>query len=123
MTPACTGITMNTLPEASSSVNPVCEQCGKPFQKKHPKQRFCSEDCRGKWHYEQGSRVKDGPYTCKGCGILYHPKAPDRTCYCSRACFQQGEKARWQEINESLAEERKQQAEEDRHRKTRPCAV
>ena len=61
-----------------------CERCTAEFSTFQPTARFCSENCRVK---KQSARCISQSYICCGCGVTFHPKAKDRTKYCSRGCF------------------------------------
>lgn len=60
-----------------------CERCGAEFEPVKWNQRFCSPECGKRARYE-GRRHPE--CHCWQCGEAFHPKAKDRTKFCSREC-------------------------------------
>lgn len=63
----------------------VCDQCGKPFNTKYERARFCSHVCRNEYHYIKEPRTK----TCKQCGKPFETSDNTRL-YCCKECYHQG---------------------------------
>lgn len=75
----------------------TCEYCGKafvPVKYVGNRQRFCSEPCQRQWDAEHRDRRIEAVYICQHCGKRFHPKAKDRTTYCSRECAFADKKAK-----------------------------
>jgi Recombination endonuclease VII len=78
-----------------------CEQCGGPvtpreYQGGRP-QRFCSTQCKNRWHVAQRQRQRaedTGPRSCRQCGGPIPATAPARARCCSRACNYDWQNAR-----------------------------
>ncbi len=63
-----------------------CKHCGKEFMRSKfaKRHQFCSDLC--------ATKERCGKHICQYCGDEYYPKAPDRTKFCSRKCFQLNKK-------------------------------
>ena len=69
-----------------------CKQCGLNFVRKSHKDILCSDECKKairKKNAEattQRNIARGKRCACLNCGIVYHPKSPERFKYCSRDC-------------------------------------
>jgi hypothetical protein len=61
-----------------------CPTCGIEFKPTLPKHRFCTRACGIKYRNQVG--IQGVVCNCKRCGKEFHPKAHDRTTFCSREC-------------------------------------
>ncbi len=71
---------------APAKTRQVCEQCKCAFVPRkygRKEQRFCSKECADSWYYN--SRSKQA-FVCQECKREFHPKAVNRTKFCSRDC-------------------------------------
>jgi len=83
----------------------ICEQCGKEYETRKPKQKYCSKKCGGeafsdKFKGINTHGIKPNSYVCKHCGKAFTPKASDRITYCSRECSFEDKKAKPREPKE-----------------------
>ena len=75
-----------------AGINKVCENpdCGKTYNTKYPRSRFCSDACRNAYHYIKEPRLK----TCKlaGCGVQF--LASNKREYCTQEHYHEAKLAR-----------------------------
>lgn len=76
----------------------ICKFCGMPFmvikprdKDKHTKQKFCSPECRYKYHLAHNSHPKPIKKICKVCGQEYRTARPTQQ-FCSKSCASKSRK-------------------------------
>lgn len=68
----------------------VCEVCGCDFYPNSPIQKRCSAECSKR--HRRDTRISHA-FQCLNCGSDFHPKASNRTKFCSRECAFEKQKA------------------------------
>ena len=62
----------------------VCENCGKAFETKEDRQRFCSNACKSAWRRKEG--VDDEKRTCERCGAVFAANKYSKRRFCCKGC-------------------------------------
>lgn len=76
-----------------------CLNCGKPFTKAHPVQKYCSAACRKRAqdkrrYYRNGKKWDIVTRTCKECGGVFRVTGHSRQKFCCEGCQRTDEKRR-----------------------------
>lgn len=62
----------------------TCTVCGKEYETRQSTGKYCGRKCKASAVYHKA--IACHIYTCEQCGKEFHPKAKDRTRFCSREC-------------------------------------
>ena len=69
----------------------ICKNCDKEFTTEYAMVVQCSDECVRLWTNKRAKEnrkpVQSIAYTCKHCGVEYHPWVKQFDTYCSRECY------------------------------------
>jgi len=64
----------------------TCKGCGKGFQPKNKKQKYCNDNCREEYYDRHYYGKVEVTKTCPNCGTKFPTTMPKKQTYCSPDC-------------------------------------